>query len=233
MAQVATPVFDPDGGEVAPGDTFELTTSTSGATIYYTYDPDAEPSPTTWIEYEEAVALPEEPSTAITVRAYAIKEGDDDSAVRTVVFQSQVNTPEFDPEGGQVAPESLVEITCSDDDVEIYYTFGDAPPNDGWDEYDDDDQVVLPDSGGQTVTVSAFAQKAPMADSDVASFTFYTVSYSSAVSEDAPAVIDTNATQGLAAVCQGIGLPGDDGDSIDGSRIGGAAGNDLVIETNE
>lgn len=56
--------------------------------------------------------------------------------------------------------------------------------------------------------------------------------YGAAVSAAAPAVVDTNASQDTGAVCEGIGLTGADGTSIGGSRIGGAPGTDLKIETN-
>lgn len=56
--------------------------------------------------------------------------------------------------------------------------------------------------------------------------------YGAAVSANAPAVVDTNASQDTGAVCEGIGLTGADGVSIGGSRIGGAPGTDLKFETN-
>jgi hypothetical protein len=56
--------------------------------------------------------------------------------------------------------------------------------------------------------------------------------YGAAVSANAPAVVDTAASQDTGAVCEGIGLTGADGASIGGSRIGGSPGTDLKIETN-
>ncbi len=49
------------------------------------------------------------------------------------------------------------------------------------------------------------------------------VTYGAAVSANAPAIVDTAASQDTGAVCQGIGLTGADGDSISGWRIGGSA----------
>lgn len=145
MTQVATPVFDPAGGQIAPGETFEITTATAGATIYYTYG-DTDPS-TDWTEYTEAVTLPEESGQTVQVQAYAVKEGDDDSEVETA--------------------------------------------------------------------------------------TFYTIGYSAAVNATYPAILDTNATQGLGSVCQGIGKSGSDGASISGRRIGASSTTtDLKYETN-
>lgn len=56
--------------------------------------------------------------------------------------------------------------------------------------------------------------------------------YGAAVSAAAPAILDTNASQDTGAVSEGIGLTGVDGASIGASRIGGAPGTDLKIETN-
>ena len=59
------------------------------------------------------------------------------------------------------------------------------------------------------------------------------ITYGAAVSANAPAVADTNATQSTGAVSEGIGLTGSNGDSISGWRIGASATTtDLKIETN-
>ena len=138
-------------------------------------------------------------------------------------------TPTFTPTGGQVANASTFTIACVTEGVTIYYSFGDAPANIGWTEYVG--AVTLPDTGA-TSNVSAYAVKDGETDSAVGTATFYTVGYSAAVSAAAPAVLDTNATQGLGSVCEGIGKTGSDGASIGASRIGGAPGTDLKIETN-
>jgi hypothetical protein len=59
-----------------------------------------------------------------------------------------------------------------------------------------------------------------------------TATYGAAVSANAPAILDTNASQDTGAVSEGIGLTGTDGASIGASRIGGSPGTDLKIETN-
>lgn len=59
------------------------------------------------------------------------------------------------------------------------------------------------------------------------------VSYGGAVSASAPAIVDTNASQSTGAVSTGIGVTGADEASIGASRIGGAAGTDLKVETGD
>lgn len=56
--------------------------------------------------------------------------------------------------------------------------------------------------------------------------------FSGAVNADNPAVVDTAASQDTGAATQGIGLRGDDGDSLGGSRIGGAPGTDFEFADN-
>ena len=139
-----------------------------------------------------------------------------------------VASPTFTPTGGQVGTAASFELATATAGATIYYTLGTGTPN-----VEYTAAVDLPTDGGQTVTVRAYAIKSGDVDSAVATATFYTIGYSAAVSADAPAVLDTNATQGLGSVCEGIGKTGVDGASIGGSRIGGSPGTDLKIETNE
>ena len=140
-------------------------------------------------------------------------------------------TPTASPNGGKVLPGATFTLACATEGATIYYTYGTAPANTGWEEYTG--AVTLPSTSGQTVTVRVYATSAGNDDSAVATFTFYTVGYSAAVSASAVTVVDTNATQGLGAVCEGIGASGSDEASIGGSRIGGSPGTDLKIETGD
>jgi hypothetical protein len=142
-----------------------------------------------------------------------------------------VETPTFSPNGGKVAPASTFTIACATVGATIYFTYGDAPANTGWTEYTG--AVTLPAASGSTVKVRAYAINSGDDDSAVATATFYTVGYSAAVSATAKTVIDTAASQGLAAVCEGFNPAGADGASISGWRIGASATTaDLKVETN-
>lgn len=143
----------------------------------------------------------------------------------------QVATPTFSPTAGKVNAGASVTIACATAGATIYYTFGDtAASTTGWTEYTA--AVALPAASGTTNTIRAFAIKAANDDSAVASGTFYTIGFSSAVSADAKTVLDTAASQGLGAVCEGIAPSGADGASISGQRIGAdQTTTDLVVET--
>lgn len=140
-------------------------------------------------------------------------------------------TPTASPSGGQVNPGSTFTLACATESSTIRYTYGDAPASTGWTTYSG--AVTLPSDSGQTVTVRAYATSAGNDDSAVATFTFYTIGYSGGVSANAKTVLDTNASQGLGAVCQGINPTGSDEASISGSRIGGSPGTDLKVETGD
>lgn len=143
---------------------------------------------------------------------------------------AQVATPTFSPDGGQVNGEDTFEIACATSGATIYYTFGDSTPSTEWTEYTG--AVTLPAESGQTVNVSAYAVKAASDDSEVATATFYTIGFSGAVGANAVAILDTNSSQGLGSVCEGIGKSGSDGTSIGGQRIGASGTTtDLKYET--
>ncbi|MEY4441019.1 MAG: hypothetical protein RL442_19 [Pseudomonadota bacterium] len=132
---------------------------------------------------------------------------------------AKVATPTFTPAGGQVGTSASFEIACATSGSTIYYTYGDTDPSTtNWTAYSG--AVNLPTQSGQNVVVRAFAVKSGSDNSDVATATFNTIGFSSAVGADAVAILDTNTTQGLGSVCEGIGKSGSDGTSIGGWRIG-------------
>lgn len=141
-------------------------------------------------------------------------------------------TPTASPNGGQVNPSSTFTLACATEGATIRYTYGTAPANTGWTTYSG--AVALPSTSGQNVVVRAYATSEGNDDSAVATFTFNTIGYSAAVSADAKTVLDTNATQGLGSVCEGINPVGNDEASISGQRIGASSTTtDLKVETGD
>ena len=77
---VATPIFSPAAGTYTEAQTVEISCTTEGATIYYTIDGEA---PTTESNvYRTALTINE----TTTVKAMAVKEGMNNSAVATAVY---------------------------------------------------------------------------------------------------------------------------------------------------
>lgn len=77
---VAAPTFSPNGGAVLAGTEVTIASATEGATIYYTTD-GTEPTTASTV-YTEAIVVNE----ALTLKAIAVKEGLDNSAVATAEF---------------------------------------------------------------------------------------------------------------------------------------------------
>ena len=77
---VATPTFNPGDGVVTAGTTVTITTTTSGATIYYTTDGTTPTSSAN--EYTSPIAITE----TTTINAIAVKENFKDSEVATATY---------------------------------------------------------------------------------------------------------------------------------------------------
>ena len=87
MQTVATPAFSVASGAVVSGTSVTITCSTEGAKIYYTTDgsdPTAEST-----EYTAAISV----TTAVTLKAIAVKDGMNDSAVASVSYT--IYTPKY------------------------------------------------------------------------------------------------------------------------------------------
>lgn len=142
-----------------------------------------------------------------------------------------VATPTFSPTAGQRNAGASITIATATAGATIYYTLGDTGASTvNWTAYTG--PVALPAASGTTSTLRAYAVKSGDTDSAVASGTFYTIGFSGAVSANAKTVLDTNSTQGLGAVCEGIAPTGADGSSIGGQRIGASGTTtNLKVET--
>ena len=124
---VATPVINPNGGEVEAGSTVTLTCATENATIHYTLD-GTEPTAQS-AKYEAPVAI----TKACTLKAVAVKEGNyTDSQVATAQFtikaKEVVATPVISPNGGEFETSATVTLTCGTDGAQIYYTLDGTTP---------------------------------------------------------------------------------------------------------
>ena len=165
METVETPEFSLASGAVNSGTEVTITCATEGAKIYYTTD-GSEPT-TSSTEYTAAISV----TTAVTLKAIAVKSGMNDSAVASVSYtiKGTVATPEFSVASGEVDSGTEVTITCSTEGAKIYYTTDGTEPTAESTEYTDAISVT------EAVTLKAIAVKDGMNNSAVASAS-YTIS---------------------------------------------------------
>ncbi|MGN7382559.1 chitobiase/beta-hexosaminidase C-terminal domain-containing protein, partial [Paenibacillus sp. SAFN-117] len=157
--QVASPIASPSGGAVPSGTKVTLSTTTEGATIYYTTD-GSEPTSSS-AEYTTPIEVTEE----MTIKAIAVKEGMLDSEVMgehyTILLPDQVAKPVADPSGGAVPSGTKVRLSTTTEGATIYYTTDGSKPTSNSAEYTAPIEVI----GG--MTLKAIAVKAGMLDSEV------------------------------------------------------------------
>lgn len=135
LETVAAPVFSPAAGSVSAGTAVEITTATSGASIYYTVDGSAPSTGATL--YTEPVII----NQGLTLKAFAVKEGMNPSAATEAVYTvrnaSASLTATFDftnpaglnPAVAEPAQKESVDLngrSFSDGDVTVTFTAGES-----------------------------------------------------------------------------------------------------------
>lgn len=121
--QVATPVFSIPSGEIDTGTTVEITTATEGATIYYSTD-GTEPTADNIKELTMYVA-PISITRAVTIKAIAVSDKQDESAVQSATYT--VKKPE--PQPTESPEDEVVQNTVTDrlTSRRTYNSVGDGP----------------------------------------------------------------------------------------------------------
>ncbi|GIP30805.1 hypothetical protein J2TS4_00150 [Paenibacillus sp. J2TS4] len=157
--QVAKPVAEPSGSTVLSGTKVTLSTTTEGATIFYTTDGSA---PTrSSMEY----TAPIEVASEMMIKAIAVKAGMLDSEVMTesytILHPEQVAKPVAEPSGSAVLSGTKVTLSTVTEGATIYYTTdGSAPIRNSM-------KYTAPIEVASEMTIKAIAVKAGMLDSEV------------------------------------------------------------------
>src|SRR5206468_1024620 len=118
----APPTFSPAGGTFVGSVAVTMSTTTSGASIYYTTDGS---TPTTASSvYTGPVTL----TKTTTLKAMAAAPGMANSAVTSATYTLQTATPTFNPSGGTYVLPQLVSISDATPGATIYYTTDGSTP---------------------------------------------------------------------------------------------------------
>src|SRR6185436_13289547 len=118
----ATPSFGVAGGTYNTPQSVSISTTTGGATLYYTTDGTV---PTTSSAVYTAPVLVDR---SLTLRAIAVVAGMADSDVAAAAYTLQAATPTFNPPAGSYLLRLTVSINDASPGVTIYYTTNGSTP---------------------------------------------------------------------------------------------------------
>ena len=166
---VETPTFSPETNTVIENGELKITldSDTDGATIYFTKDgSDPTTSSTREVYNETGIIL----NTNTTIKAYAVKDGYEDSYVATAFYSEKkiVLTPTLSPAGGTFTGSISVTIS-GEEGATIYYTTNGDTPTVGSTKYEG--SITL----SEPTIIKAIAYKDGMTESQVATgeYKFY------------------------------------------------------------
>ncbi len=163
--QLATPVFNPPGGNYATGKSVSITCSTPGATIRYTTD-GSEPTESS-TQYTTPVSVSEN----TTLKAKCFKSSWTPSTTAIASYTFNVSTPTFNPSGGTYTTAQNIGISCSTSGATIYYSTDGSTPS---------IRYTGPVNISSTKTLKAKATKSGWTDSQIAS-AVYTINQTQTV----------------------------------------------------
>ena len=157
----AMPTFSPAEGAVPAGSTVTISTTTPGATIYYTTD-GTDPGPSS-TQYTAPIAI----TAAVTIKAVATAPGFDNSPVGSGAYTLTVVptavTPTFNPAAGAVLSGTMVTISTTTTGATIRYTTDGTAPGPSSTQY------TAPITITAAVTIKAIATAPGFTDSAMAS----------------------------------------------------------------
>ena len=158
IPKVKAPTFSPAAGAVAANTEVTISTTTEGATIYYTTD-GTNPTTTSSV-YSAAITI----DAAKTIKAFAVKDGHPDSDIATAAYTiaEPCATPTFSPAAGEVDKGATVTISTETTGATIYYTTDGSTPTTSSTAYSS--AITI----NSAKTIKAIAVKDGMANSAVA-----------------------------------------------------------------
>lgn len=122
--RAATPTFSVPTGTYYNDQNVTISTTTTGASIYYTLD-GSDPTPTNGTLYTGPVLI----NKSATLKAVAYKDNMELSPVASATYTLVVSTPTVSPAFGNLASPTLVTISCSTNAAVIKYTLDGSIPS--------------------------------------------------------------------------------------------------------
>ncbi|MDP4290230.1 MAG: chitobiase/beta-hexosaminidase C-terminal domain-containing protein [Bacteroidota bacterium] len=162
LLPVATPTFNPPAGNYTSVQNVAISSTTQGATIYYTTDGTAPTSSSP--VYVGPITV----GTSSPINAIAVKSGMSDSPVATAAYNIllPVAAPTFTPPAGTYSSAQNVTIASTTPNATIYYTTDGSNPTTSSQIYSG------PITIGTNTTLKTIAVKNGMSDSQISSATY-------------------------------------------------------------
>lgn len=182
----AMPVLTPAGGTYAVAQTVSMSSTTTGATIYYTTDGS---TPTTSSKkYSASITV----NANQTINAIAVKSGlsNSDVASESYIIAPVLPTPTMSPSAGNYTTAQNVTLSCSTSGVSIRYTIDGSTPDLTSPIYSSSINITSP------TTINAIAVKSGYTNSAVATG-FYNVLLPVAAPVFSPQAGNYNTTQSV------------------------------------
>ena len=144
--KVATPQFSPAEGTYNNNQTVTISTTTTGASIYYTTNGDAPSSGSTL--YEGPITV----NASQTIKAIGIKDGLTNSDVAEAQYTMVVLNPSFNVTAGTYNEAKSVQLSCETTGATIRYTTNGYEPTENSPAYSE----AIPVNVSQTIKAKAF-----------------------------------------------------------------------------
>ncbi len=158
--QVATPILSISGGTFTSNQSLTITSSTVGATIYYTTD-GTTPTISSNL-YTTAINI----ATTTTLKAVAIRSGYSNSSISSETYTIKVNVPIASPVGTSSSSTISVTLTSTTTGATIYYTTDGSTPTASSNEYSTAISIT------SSTTLKAIAIKSGLLDSNIMTETY-------------------------------------------------------------
>jgi hypothetical protein len=162
-----TPVFSLDGGEYIGDRTITLSTSTAGASIYYTTDGSAPTTSSTVYSTPIVLTAPSETTIRAVAGGTGFATSSEASKTYTLMLPLAV-APVISPSGGNFFNEQVVTLSTTTPGGSIYYTTDGSTPSESSLLYSEPIDLVAPSE----TTIKAYVVAAGYRDSDVSEATF-------------------------------------------------------------
>ena len=202
--KVASPVsLNESDVEVKVGDTITLSCDTEGASIFYTTDESDPKDNASREEYTNGITIDFDMINAdnnLIIKAYAAKEGYDDSDTATFTYtvstapgENQLERPTAEPDSAKVPRGTEVILKSADANASIYYTLDETVPNkDNGILFDEAAPIVI----NEATTIKAIATADGKDDSFPATFTYTIKQPKIVVEKDSASIISSVEPEG-------------------------------------